>query len=70
MEINSNPSFNMNINKFEKIDGGYKYKSEVSEVDKHIKSLVVADAFKTLMFDDNESLENVQFEKIFDKKTS
>ena len=49
LEINSNPSFNINISTFEKSgDHDYKLKTEVSEIDKYIKCLVLSDAFKLL----------------------
>lgn len=53
LEINSNPSFNINIQKFDKVEniiGGteYKLKNEVSEIDKFIKCMVLTDAFKIL----------------------
>lgn len=50
LEINSNPSFNINIQKFEKI-GEYDYKmvKEVSEIDKFIKTKVITDAFKIIL---------------------
>jgi len=55
LEINSNPSFNINIQKFEKkSDEGYEYKlrNEVSEIDKYIKSMVLTDAFKIVACND------------------
>lgn len=50
LEINSNPSFNMNISKFVQQDGttNFKLVNEVSEIDKYIKSMVLGDAFKIL----------------------
>jgi len=50
LEINSNPSFNVNISRFEKLEGtdDYKFKSEVSEIDKHIKKIVIGDAIKVV----------------------
>ena len=51
LEINSNPSFNIMISKFEKQEGtdfDFKLKSEVSHIDKHLKTLVLTDAFKVL----------------------
>ncbi len=49
LEINSNPSFNINISTFEKNENNdFKLKNEVSEIDKYIKSLVLTDAFKIL----------------------
>ena len=51
LEINSNPSFNINISKFERKEGtnDYKLRNEVSEIDKYIKSKVISDAFKIVM---------------------
>lgn len=49
LEINSNPSFNIHIEKLEKDEGAnYKLRHEVSEIDKYIKAMVIADAFKIL----------------------
>ncbi len=50
LEINSNPSFNINIQTFEKLEGTheFKLKNEVSEIDKYIKTMVLTDAFKVL----------------------
>eukprot|EP00347_Sterkiella_histriomuscorum_P008760 403343857 len=94
LEINSNPSFNINIQKVEKIyddsEGGdsnsskipkqYKFKNEVSEIDKYIKSMVITDAFKIVTGledqseseqsedSDRESLKGNSFELLYPSK--
>jgi len=67
LEINSNPSFNINIQKFEKVRDNFKLVTEVSEIDKHIKTIVITDAFKVLMSDSGQRFrdERNQFKKIF-----
>ena len=54
LEINSNPSFNINIQTFHRVhetEHDYKLRTEVSEIDKFIKSKVITDAFKALLDD-------------------
>ncbi|CDW78139.1 tubulin-tyrosine ligase family protein [Stylonychia lemnae] len=51
LEINSNPSFNINIQKFIKEETAnneskYSLKNEISSIDKYIKSMVISDAFQ------------------------
>jgi spore coat polysaccharide biosynthesis protein SpsF (cytidylyltransferase family) len=67
LEINSNPSFNMTIQKFEKVpcSNDFKIKTEVSEIDKHIKTLVLSDSFKVLTCGLDTVSELGSFERIF-----
>ena len=51
LEINSNPSFNINIQKFikeetENNESKFSLKNEISKIDKYIKSMVITDAFE------------------------
>jgi hypothetical protein len=66
LEINSNPSFSINISKFERVEGtnDFKMKNEVSEIDKYIKSMVVTDALNIVMSEDDEIKELGSFERV------
>ena len=51
LEINSNPSFNINIQKFikeenENNESKFTLRNEISKIDKYIKSMVITDAFE------------------------
>ena len=68
LEINSNPSFNITIQKVEKEKGDYKVKSEISEIDKYIKCMVITDTLKILTCGLDTVEEMGSFERIYPKK--
>ena len=76
LEINSNPSFNINIQKFEKVEDliekktNFKVKNEVSEIDKYIKANVISDAFKIIqnLYDDDSDEKENYFELLYPQK--